>query len=70
MFDDAAISIPCPGCGEKTEKTIGWLKTHNHFACPACQKIITLEKEKLLSGLKSAEKSIADFQRSIAKLGK
>jgi hypothetical protein len=70
MFDDATISIPCPSCGEQTEQTIGWLKTHDHLACPACQKIITLEKEELLSGLKRAEKSLAEFQRRISKLGK
>lgn len=70
MFDNATISIPCPSCGKESQKTIGWLKAHDHFTCTACDQTITLEKEQLLSGLKSAEKSLADFRRSLGKLGK
>jgi len=33
MNEDATVPIPCPTCGEKTEKSLGWLKTNDHFTC-------------------------------------
>lgn len=69
MFDSATISVPCPGCGEKTDKTISWLKANRHFRCNGCGRDVALDTEELRSGLKAAEKSLADLKRSIEKLG-
>nr|WP_314094226.1 hypothetical protein [uncultured Shinella sp.] len=70
MFDSKKIAVPCPKCGNKTEKTIGWVKSHDSFACGGCGETISIDKEKLLSGLDEAEKSIAKFRKSIARIGK
>ena len=30
-FDKEQIDIPCEGCGIKTKKTIGWIKSNKHM---------------------------------------
>lgn len=70
MFDNATISVPCPGCGHKSEKSLGWLNANDHFLCQGCGRNIQLNTEELRAALKSADKSLADFTRSLIKLGK
>lgn len=70
MFDSATISVPCPSCGYKSEKSIGWLKSNDHLRCAGCGKDIALDADELRSGLKSVEDSLADIKRSVQKLGK
>ena len=69
MFGDASISIPCGNCGHKTTKEISWLKTHRSFIC-RCGTQILLDRKDFLSGIKSADKALADFKRRIRKIGK
>lgn len=61
MFDDQSLDIPCPECGRKTAKTIGWLKSHNQFAC-RCGVTINLKTEKFRRDIGSAEQRLRDFK--------
>ncbi|WP_411906297.1 hypothetical protein [Rhizobium mayense] len=70
MFDNKSISIPCPGCGQKTSKTIAWIKANDNFICDGCGRPITIKAEELLSGLEEAKKAIADFKRNLRGIGK
>ena len=70
MFDKQEIGIPCPRCGAKTKKSIAWIKANDAFACDGCGSTIDVEAEKLLSGVKVAEQAVANFRKSIGKLGK
>lgn len=70
MFEKAEIGIPCPKCGHETKKSIGWIKAHDEFTCAGCGSVIALEKEKLLSGLKGIDKSLAKFRKTIGGIGK
>ncbi len=70
MFEDQKIGVPCPECGHKTQKTIGWLKTHDKLTCAGCGSNVVIDSEKLFSGIKEAEKTVAKFRKSIRSIGK
>ncbi len=65
MFDARTITIPCPNCGQQTDKTIGWIKNHDDFICPGCDRTLTLDKEDLLSGLDAAQKALDGLTKSL-----
>ncbi len=70
MFEDAEIGIPCPKCGHETKQTVGWLKANTEFTCPSCGSVIEVEAEELLTGLKKADKALADFRKTLRGFGK
>lgn len=45
VLDDEPVEIPCPKCGAKHQKTIGWLNVNDRFAC-SCGVTITLDKQE------------------------
>lgn len=67
MFEDATIDIPCPGCGHKHRKTLGWIQANDHIAC-VCGASIELEKSGLTRGLDEVEKSLSDFKRNLGRM--
>lgn len=68
FLDDAEIEIPCD-CGRKTKKTIGWIKRHTQFTCD-CGTKITLHANQFKGEIAKVERSFADMQRALKKLGK
>ncbi|AXQ93185.1 hypothetical protein D0Z66_04775 [Cereibacter sphaeroides] len=68
MFDKQSLDIPCPNCGKKTKKTVGWIKTHDSFTCSGCARDISLDKKDLVSGLKAAEKSMKGLFAGFGKI--
>lgn len=42
-----SVDLPCPNCGKKTSKTLGWLEDHDTFPCPACSTDITVSREQV-----------------------
>lgn len=70
FLDDQTIAIPCPGCGEKNEKSVGWLKANDELTCAGCGQAVHLQRDKLLAGLKGIEEQIAEFQKTGSDAGK
>lgn len=68
MLEDFKLDIPCPACGQKTAKTIGWVKANDHLACAHCGRDFTLDRDQFLGEITKAEKSLAKFRRSFGKL--
>ena len=63
--DDDLFPFPCPGCGEKLEKSVGWLKTNTRLKCPECERNVWFYNETFLRALDQAERAINDFGRDI-----
>lgn len=63
--DDDLFPFPCPRCGEKLEKSVGWLKSNTTLRCPECDIIIWYHPETFQRALDDAERAINDFGRDI-----
>jgi hypothetical protein len=46
FFDSQVLAIACPGCGQKTRKTVEWLRSHTHFMC-GCGTRVNLDAKEL-----------------------
>jgi hypothetical protein len=33
LLDDIEVELVCRGCGRKTAKTVGWIRSHEQFVC-------------------------------------
>ncbi len=66
-FNSATINIPCPKCGRKTAKTIGWIKSNGSYVC-GCGSTINLDKDQFVRGIGAAERSVDDFKRKISRM--
>ena len=72
FLDSQKLGIPCPTCSKKTEKTIGWIKTHDHFTC-RCGGVVTLDSDEVREirrGVREAEGDVADLSKFIKRLNK
>lgn len=70
ILGNGAISIDCPGCGHKTEKTIAWIKANKEFTCVGCGRPVAVHADDLLAKLKEAEDRIAQFRSRLGSFGK
>lgn len=68
-FDSQSIGLPCPGCGQKRNETIGWFKAHPQYTC-VCGLDITVDSTQFEQELARAQKALDDFAASITKIGK
>lgn len=66
-LDAQSVDIPCPQCGQKTAKSVGWLKTQSEFACAGCGQTIHVAAEEFRAGIKSVEDALARLGRSLGK---
>jgi hypothetical protein len=64
VLDDKTIEIPCRKCGQKHQKTIGWLKANNHLAC-SCGVILRFDMDEFIAAIKKAEDAIESIPRNI-----
>lgn len=62
MFEKAELPIPCVNCGNKTKKTVAWLKSHKTFTC-GCGA--TVDASPFVGSIKQANKAVDDFKRSL-----
>ncbi|EPE98630.1 hypothetical protein RGCCGE502_09395 [Rhizobium grahamii CCGE 502] len=70
MFEDAEISIPCPGCGHKTKKSIAWIQNNTYFSCEGCGRTVAFQADELLAGIENVDKTLADFRKKLGRIGK
>ena len=60
---DKALSIRCPQCGHKFQKTLGSLESERHFSCPGCGGLF--EQQGFSRALKAQEDAIEKLRRDI-----
>ena len=63
--DDDLFPFPCPRCGDKLLKQIGWLKQNTRVHCYGCDTNSLFHKENFLRALQQAERAIDDFGQDI-----
>ena len=63
-LDNKSISFPCPKCGQKHEKTIGWLKANAELTC-GCGVNIGLKTDELIKAVEQVEAQLATIPRKI-----
>jgi DNA-directed RNA polymerase subunit N (RpoN/RPB10) len=61
-LDEQTIPITCANCGNKINKTIGWIKSNNNISCK-CGIIINLKTDKFIRDIENVEKSFSDLPR-------
>ena len=69
LLDNAEIGIPCPACGCKTKKSIGWIKNNSEFIC-ACGGKVRLDTNQFKTEIASVDAAIRRLQNTIKKLNK
>ena len=63
ILDRVPVDLTCDKCGHKFVKTVAKLKAEPTLACPFCHLAIRAEYAR--AQLAAAEKSVADFARSV-----
>lgn len=59
MFDDGhLLPVPCPKCGHKSLKSVGWLKNNDSFTCEGCGLVIQFERDAFVHVLNEMTKTI------------
>lgn len=69
-IDSQTVELPCPHCNHKGTQTIGKLKTNPKLTCRACGQGFAVNANELRAAVQKIEKSLADLQRAIGRLGK
>lgn len=64
-IDDQVVELPCPQCGHKLPEKIGRLKHNPQLTC-VCGAVIDVDAADLATGIKTVEKELDDFSRSIS----
>ena len=67
MLESQSIEVPCPQCGKKAKKTIGWIKAHSEYTCAGCNNTVKLDRNKFLREIEKAEKSIRDLTKGFGR---
>jgi DNA-directed RNA polymerase subunit RPC12/RpoP len=67
LFEGQSIEIPCPGCGEKTIRSLESLRNDTEYVCAGCGETIRPDAEKLFKGLDDAQ---AKARKMVADLAK
>ena len=70
VLDSASIDMACPRCGQKTAKTIGWLKANNQITCPGCGGDIDIDPGNLVEVTGRVEKTLDGLNDSIRRINK
>ena len=69
ILDGFEIEIPCPKCGRKTKKSIGWIKTNRQLSC-GCGTVINLKTDQFRRETAKAEQLLADFHARVQRMFK
>lgn len=68
--DHAELQIPCPQCGQKTNRTIGSLKAKPEVTCTACGHVRVIETADFEERLRAAQKNAEAALKAIKGFGK
>lgn len=70
LLDNQIIELACPHCAHKLKERIGKLKTNPTLTCTGCHQAIVVRADQLRNEIAKVEKSFADLQRTLGRLGK
>ncbi len=70
ILDDQAIELAGPHCGHKFSEHIGKLKTNPKLTCGRCRVGIDIKADQMRGEIAKVEKSLADLQRTLGRIGK
>jgi transposase-like protein len=65
LRDDFMLPVPCPHCGEVTDRSVGWLRAHTGWRCEGCNLQVTYEQDRLALVLKRVEEVLDRFRRDL-----
>ncbi len=68
-FDSEPLEFECPDCGSKVRTTYGSARRNPKLRCPRGHEI-QLEASQLDGALRAVDKALADFKRSMERLGR
>jgi hypothetical protein len=66
QLDSGRVDLPCPECGYKNRKTVGWLKTHNQFVCAGCRKV-TIDTRGFRQGMRKVDAELDKLTKRLSK---
>lgn len=70
FFDAEKVDVPCPGCGHKVTKTVGWMKRSPEWTCAGCGRDVKLDASQVARSLKQVDDAISQLERTLKKFGK
>lgn len=57
-YDRMTMPFRCPNCGEGTQKSVAWLKSHSELQCPGCHTTFPiLHREHILGVIEMIRKA-------------
>lgn len=63
-LDGQSVPLLCLSCGEKTHKTVGWIKENSAFEC-SCGSVVNFNSEVLRKKLVETETRIQELLSQI-----
>lgn len=64
------IEFPCPHCGGKLSHTVRKLTTQAQITCSLCSQRFSLDNTDAKRKIAEVEKALANFGKSLGRLGK
>ena len=69
LLDKAPLELACPSCGRKLKTTIGAARRSPRLRCPSGHEI-EVDASQFDRELKKVDRSLADFEKSLKRLGR
>lgn len=69
LLDQTPLELECPSCGGKVRTTIGAARRSPTLRCPSGHEI-KVDASQFDRELKQADRSLADFERTLKGLGR
>ena len=70
ILDGSPIDLPCPGCGHKNRKTVGWIKLHSRMTCAGCGRDVILDSSDFRRGMRNVDTQLDKLSKTFRKLGR
>ena len=70
LLDSQRIEIPCPNCQRKLSETLSKLKSVAKLRCRFCGTDVDVSNSKVRTDIAKAKQALAQFQRTLGRLGK
>jgi hypothetical protein len=69
FLDKTSLEIDCPSCGRKVKTTVGDARRSPTLRCPSGHEV-EVDASQFDRELKKVDRSLADFEKSLKRLGR